>query len=61
MWPFTFILFIRRPLVTEMGEFPNAEFISHRTFSLPFSAKLTDQDVEDVVQAVKKILAYYRN
>lgn len=43
------------------GEFPRAEFISHRTFSLPFSAKLTNQDVEDVVQAVKKILAYYRN
>lgn len=43
------------------GEFPRAEFISHRTFSLPFSAKLTHQDVEDVVQAVKKILTYYRN
>jgi dTDP-4-amino-4,6-dideoxygalactose transaminase len=43
------------------GEFPNAEFISHRTFSLPFSAKLTHQDVEDVIRAVKKILAYYRN
>jgi dTDP-4-amino-4,6-dideoxygalactose transaminase len=43
------------------GEFPHAEFISHRIFSLPFSAKLTHQDVEDVVQAVKRILAYYRN
>lgn len=41
------------------GEFPNAEFISDRTFSLPFSAKLTDQDVEDVIKAVKKILNYY--
>jgi dTDP-4-amino-4,6-dideoxygalactose transaminase len=41
------------------GEFPNAEFISDRTFSLPFSAKLTDQDVEDVIKAVKKILEYY--
>jgi dTDP-4-amino-4,6-dideoxygalactose transaminase len=41
------------------GEFPNAEFISDRTFSLPFSAKLTDQDVEDVIKAVKKILDYY--
>ncbi len=41
------------------GEFPNAEFISDRTFSLPFSAKLTDQDVEDVMKAVKKILEYY--
>jgi dTDP-4-amino-4,6-dideoxygalactose transaminase len=42
------------------GKFPHAEFISHRTFSLPFSAKLTHQDVEDVIQAVKKILVYYR-
>ena len=41
------------------GEFPNAEFISDRTFSLPFSAKLTDQDVEDVIKAVKRILEYY--
>lgn len=41
------------------GKFPNAEFISDRTFSLPFSAKLTDQDVEDVIKAVKKILEYY--
>jgi dTDP-4-amino-4,6-dideoxygalactose transaminase len=42
-----------------VGEFPNAEFISHRTFSLPFSAKLTRHDVDDVVQAVSKILTYY--
>ena len=42
------------------GEFPNAEFISDRTFSLPLSAKLTDQDVEDVTKAVIKILEYYR-
>lgn len=42
------------------GDFPKAEFISDRTFSLPFSAKLTDQDVEDVIDAVKKILNYYR-
>jgi dTDP-4-amino-4,6-dideoxygalactose transaminase len=41
------------------GQFPNAEFISDRTFSLPFSAKLTDQDVDDVIKAVKKILNYY--
>jgi dTDP-4-amino-4,6-dideoxygalactose transaminase len=41
------------------GEFPNAEFISDRTFSVPLSAKLTDQDVEDVIKAVKKILEYY--
>ncbi|MCX8011388.1 MAG: DegT/DnrJ/EryC1/StrS family aminotransferase [Ignavibacteria bacterium] len=38
------------------GDFPNAEFISDRTFSIPFSAKLTDEDVEDVVEALKVIL-----
>lgn len=38
------------------GDFPNAEWISDRTVSLPLSAKLTDEDVEDVVQAVFNIL-----
>lgn len=37
------------------GDFPNAEWISDRTVSLPFSAKLTDEDVEDVIEAVKNI------
>jgi len=27
-----------------------------RTISLPLSAKLTDEDVEDVIEAVKEIL-----
>jgi len=44
----------------QSGDFPNAEFISNRTFSLPLSAKLTGQDVEDVIQSVRKILNYYR-
>jgi len=38
------------------GNFPNAEWISDRTVSIPLSAKLTGEDVEDVVQAVRKIL-----
>ena len=33
-------------------EFPNAKFISDRTISLPLSAKLTDKDVEDVIESV---------
>lgn len=41
------------------GMFPNAEYISDRTVSLPLSAKLTDKDVEDVIEAVHKILNYY--
>lgn len=41
------------------NDFPNAAFISDRTLSLPLSAGLTDQDVEDVVVAVRKIINYY--
>jgi dTDP-4-amino-4,6-dideoxygalactose transaminase len=39
----------------EEGDFPNAEFISERTLSIPFSARLDDSDVENVIQALKKI------
>lgn len=38
------------------GDFPNAEYISDRTISLPLSAKLTDADVSDVIAAVRKAL-----
>lgn len=41
------------------GMFPNAEFISDRTVSLPLSAKLSDKDVDDVISAVNRILSYY--
>lgn len=41
------------------SDFPNAAFISDSTISLPLSAKLTDQDIEDVISAVKKIINYY--
>ncbi|MGH7702125.1 MAG: DegT/DnrJ/EryC1/StrS family aminotransferase, partial [Gemmatimonadales bacterium] len=38
------------------GQFPRAEFIGERTLSLPLSAKLTDEDVEDVIAAVQRVL-----
>lgn len=41
------------------GDFPNAEYISERTISLPLSAKLTDKDVEDVIRAVTKIFNHF--
>src|SRR5262249_33806771 len=37
-------------------DFPNARDISDRTISLPLSARLSDQDVDDVVAAVRKVL-----
>lgn len=38
------------------GDFPEAEFVSNRTLSLPISAKLTEEDIEDVIAALEKIL-----
>ena len=38
------------------GNFPNAEWISERTLSLPLSPKLADEDVESVIAAVKRTL-----
>jgi len=37
-------------------DFPNARRISERTLSLPLSARLSDQDVADVITAVRKVL-----
>jgi len=38
------------------GDFPNAEWISERTVSIPLSAKLMDEDVKDVIEAVQSII-----
>lgn len=38
------------------GDFPNAEFVGERILSLPLGANLTDEDVKDVISAVKNIL-----
>ncbi len=38
------------------GDFPNAEWVGARTLSLPFSTKLTDDDVQDVIRAVRKVM-----
>jgi dTDP-4-amino-4,6-dideoxygalactose transaminase len=40
----------------QTNDFPTASYISERTVSLPLSAKLTDEDVDDVIQAVREVL-----
>lgn len=40
-------------------DFPNARYISDRTISLPLSAKLTDKDVNDVIEAVTTVAKTY--
>ena len=42
------------------GDYPNAAHVSQRTISLPLSAKLTDRDVDDVIEAVGRVLTKYK-
>lgn len=37
-------------------DFPNATWLSERTMSIPFSPKLSDGDVEDVIISIKRVL-----
>lgn len=52
--------YYRQTFGYQPGDFPNAEWVGERTVSLPLSAKLTDQDVEDVIVAVRKVVEAYR-
>jgi dTDP-4-amino-4,6-dideoxygalactose transaminase len=47
--------YYRRSLA-DAGPFPNAEYISHRTFSIPLSPAVTDADAADVVKALHAVL-----
>ena len=51
--------FYRKTYGYQFDDFPNAKYISERTLSLPLSAKLTDQDMDDVIHAVKRIATKY--
>ena len=42
------------------GICPNAEQLYQEMITLPLFPKMTDQDVQDVVTAVHKVLDYYR-
>ena len=41
------------------SDFPNAAFVGERTFSLPLSPAMSEQDVSDVVNALSRIFRYY--
>lgn len=52
--------FYRERFGFQRGDFPNAEYISDRTVSLPLSAAITEEDVNDVIEVVVKLVKYYR-
>lgn len=47
--------FFSKTLGYHRGDFPNAEYVSDRVLSLPLYPSMTEQDVQDVIQAVKKV------
>jgi dTDP-4-amino-4,6-dideoxygalactose transaminase len=47
--------FYRERLGVAEGEFPNAEDLGRRSFSIPLSAAISDADVADVIEAVRRI------
>ncbi len=42
------------------GLLPHAEYYSDRTISLPLYPRMTDQDADDVVAAVEKVIGHFR-
>jgi len=42
------------------GDFPVTEYVSDRVLCLPLSAKLTEEDVKDVINGVTKVIEFYR-
>ncbi len=42
------------------SDFPNAEYAFDRVISLPLFPKMNDKDVIDVIDAVRKIIEYYK-
>jgi dTDP-4-amino-4,6-dideoxygalactose transaminase len=42
------------------GDFPHAEYYSDRTISLPLYPRMTDRDADDVVEAVRTVIARFR-
>lgn len=52
--------FYRDRLGHTRGDFPSSEHYFARAISLPIYPSMTETDIEDVVEAVRKLIAYYK-
>lgn len=52
--------YYRKMFGYKLGDFPKAEHIGLNIFSLPIYPTMSEKDVQDVVDAVTKLVAYYR-
>ena len=51
--------YYQRKFGYKQGDYPKAERYYERTITLPIFPKMSDADVEDVIKAVKKVIAYF--
>lgn len=51
--------FYGKKISYQKGLAPNAEYVADRIFTLPTFPSLSDEDVMDIVKAVKKVTEYY--
>lgn len=49
--------FYQRTFGWDPNDFPNAAMVGRQTVSLPLTSKMTDNDVDDVIQAIKEIFS----
>lgn len=52
--------YYRRTFGYKKGGYPNAEWIGERTVSLPFYPHMSEKDINDVIEVVKKLVLYYK-
>ena len=52
--------FYQRQFGYKKGDYPKAERYYERAITLPIFPKMTDEDVDDVIEAVEKVITYYR-
>jgi perosamine synthetase len=52
--------FYKNQFSYKAGDFPKAEEYYTRAITLPIFPAMTDEDVNDVIEALRKVIAYYR-
>ena len=58
--PLHFQPFYQREFGYKKGDYPKAERYYERAITLPIFPKMSDEDIEDVIEAVRKVIGYYR-
>ncbi|MFC1963400.1 UDP-4-amino-4,6-dideoxy-N-acetyl-beta-L-altrosamine transaminase [Chloroflexota bacterium] len=52
--------FYQREFGYKIGDFPKAESYYERAITLPIFPKMSDEDANDVIEALRKVVNYYR-